>query len=87
MFAFQVLFLFVQHSIDFVDKHKLHVTTRGPFEGGDQERALAATVRQWEQKTINWPRTTSLLEHIATNWERHAEDEDLRAKQDEMRFS
>jgi hypothetical protein len=62
-------------------------TTRGPFDGGNQERALAATIRDWSKSTVQWPRTTKLLSDMANEWERHAEEEDVRARQDEMRFS
>ncbi len=63
------------------------VTTRGPFEGGAQERSLAATVRGWSKATTKWLRTSRLLEEIAQEWEHHAEQEDLRARQDELRYS
>jgi len=62
------------------------VTTRGPYDGGDQERSLAIEVRRWSKVCSSWPRTAKLLEEIAKNWERHAEQEDSRARQDEMRF-
>jgi hypothetical protein len=63
------------------------VTVRGPFEGGAQERALAATVREWARMATGWPRTAKMLGEMAADWERHAEAEDVRARQDEMRFS
>lgn len=62
-------------------------TMRGPFDGGNQERSLAATIREWTKSTTPWPRTTKLLTDMANEWERHAEEEDVRARQDEMRFS
>jgi len=62
-------------------------TMRGPFEGGNQERALAGMIREWGAKTVEWSRTTNLLRDMAAQWERHAEYEDIRARQDEMRFS
>jgi hypothetical protein len=62
------------------------VTTRGPYDGGDQERSLAIEVRRWSEVCSSWPRTAKLLEEIAKNWERHAEQEDSRARKDEMRF-
>ena len=62
-------------------------TVRGSFEGGAQERVLAATVRSWSKITTNWPRTSKLLEEMAQDWEYHAAQEDLRAKQDELRYS
>jgi hypothetical protein len=62
-------------------------TTRGPFDGGDQERALAKTIREWSKVATAWPRTSKLLEQIAQDWENHAQAEDVRARQDELRFS
>lgn len=62
-------------------------TMRGPFDGGDQERTLAAGIREWSKATVRWPRTTKLLQNMAAEWERHAQDEDVRARQDELRFS
>jgi len=62
-------------------------TMRAPFDGGGQERTLAATIREWAQTTIRWPRTTKMLADMAAEWEHHAELEDVRARQDEMRFS
>ncbi len=62
-------------------------TVRGPFEGGDQERALASTIREWSKSTVAWPRTSRLLEEMAKDWENHARAEDVRARQDELRFS
>jgi hypothetical protein len=62
-------------------------TTRGPFDGGAQERDLAAAIREWGKATVGWPRTTKMLADMAAEWEHQAEAEDIRAKQDEMRFS
>jgi hypothetical protein len=77
----------VEHGIAIERFNMRGVTMRGPFEGGGQERTLAATTREWSRLTVNWPRTSKLLEEMAKDWERHAEAEDVRAKQDELRFS
>jgi len=55
------------------------------FEGGGQERELAATYREWKDLAAAWPRTSTLLENIARRWDSNAEDSDLRARQDMMR--
>lgn len=64
---------------------------RGPFskamyEGGRQERDLAAQNREWASASVRWPRTHALLLRMAEEWERHAEREDIRAKQDELKY-
>lgn len=61
--------------------------TKEPYEGGGQERALAAQCREWSKATQNWPRTSALLEQIAQEWEQHGGREDERARKDVMRFS
>lgn len=55
------------------------------FEGGAQERGIAATYREWRDLAAAWPRTSTLLENMAKRWDRSAEDSDLRARQDMMR--
>jgi hypothetical protein len=62
------------------------VQTRAMYEGGGRERALAEQARQWAKAARGWPRTSSMLNDIAKSWDRHAEDEDERARHDEMRF-
>jgi hypothetical protein len=61
------------------------VVAKSPYEGGDQERQLATTARDWSETARRWPRTSALLRTLAEDWERHAKDADLRARQDEMR--
>lgn len=61
---------------------------RGPFvkplyEGGKEERALAAQYREWGHAAARWPRTSRLLRQIAEDWERHAEQADVRAELDQ----
>lgn len=55
------------------------------FEGGKQERDFAALARGWSKTARRWSRTSALLRALAERWDRQAEDEDLRARQDEMR--
>ncbi len=49
------------------------VTSRRPFEGGQQERDLAAKYRAWEKQTAGrWRRTSRLLRCVAESYERDA---------------
>jgi len=61
------------------------VHTRGVFDGGDQERALAATTRAWANTAAQWPRTASLLNAVAKGWDADAERADLRAAHRRLR--
>jgi excisionase family DNA binding protein len=55
-------------------------TTRGVYDGGSQERALAANYRSWGEAVINrWPRTGRVLMQLADDYERQARREDLEA--------
>lgn len=54
-------------------------------EGGRQERDLAEKYRTWSKAMAGFPRTERLLEGIAKNWVREAEDADIRAQKDELR--
>jgi hypothetical protein len=55
-------------------------TTRGVYDGGDQEWSLAAKYRSWGQAVINgWPRTGRILMQLADDYERQARREDLEA--------
>ena len=56
------------------------------YEGGGQERGLSEQAREWAKATTAWPRTHALLLEIADSWDRWAQREDERARQDEMRF-
>ena len=60
-------------------------TTRGPYDGGDQERSTAAQVRSWSDAAMAWPRTCRMLKGMAAGWERDAEWHDIRARQDQIR--
>ena len=61
------------------------VHSRGVYDGGDDERRLAAGYRADAALAARWPRTASMLRDIASDWERYAEAEDLRAAQRRLR--
>ena len=61
------------------------VTTRAYREGGEQERKLAAELRDAARKLAAWPRTQAVLLSMAASWEEEAKREDLEARQDELR--
>jgi transcriptional regulator with XRE-family HTH domain len=57
-------------------------TSRPMGEGGDQERDLARTYRQWSRATrLEWPRTSALLERLAQTYDEQARWHDGRADQ------
>ena len=57
------------------------VTTRAIGEGGAQERELAAKYRRWaEQRAFDYPFVSSILERIASDYDRQAAREDDEAK-------
>ncbi len=61
------------------------VTVRGPYDGGDQERKLAAQYRDWSTAIINvWPRTGMALRIVAEHYEREARREDAAARDSAM---
>lgn len=56
------------------------ITSRGVYDGGEQERELAQRYREWAQQTAGrWPRTSRVLRGLAESYERDARREDLRA--------
>jgi hypothetical protein len=61
------------------------VTSRAPFEGGQQERSLAQQLRQDAAKIDRWPRTRSILISLAESWEHWARQEDIEAEQLRLR--
>ena len=53
------------------------VSSRGIYEGGAQERGLAAKYRGWaQQRAFDYPYVSSVLETIAADYDREAEEED-----------
>jgi hypothetical protein len=61
--------------------------TKAIYEGGKQERALAAQYRTWADAASNWPRTEALLRRIAGDWDRQAEMADSEAQLDQLRHT
>ena len=56
------------------------VTTRGAYEGGKQERELAATYRAWGQAVKSKsPRTARILRALADDYDRDARRHDVQA--------
>lgn len=57
------------------------VTTRGPYDGGTQERDLARTYRGLARRHGNsHPRVASMLEEIASDYDREGRDQDEQAQ-------
>jgi hypothetical protein len=61
------------------------VTTRGPFDGGKQERELANQIRENARKLDRWPRTKAVLIAQAESLEREAQRQDIEAEQLRLR--
>lgn len=62
------------------------VYSKAMFEGGRQERELAATNRRWADQHRKKPRTLAMLKAIARRWEKDAQRADEDAEKDKMRF-
>jgi hypothetical protein len=63
------------------------VTSRGAFDGGDQERTLAQLFRENAMKIRDrWPTTASLLDHIATRYDNDAKHYDQRAEEIDLKY-
>ena len=57
------------------------VTVRGPYDGGAQERELAAQYRAWADRVRDhWPRSGALLDGLATGYETEARHHDESAE-------
>ena len=56
------------------------------FEGGNQERDLAAQYRRWSAVNVKFPRTKAMLTAIAKQWDRDAKNADESAERDKVRF-
>jgi hypothetical protein len=59
------------------------VSVKAMYEGGGQERAFASKYRTWAEASVSWPRTCAMLRRIAEDWERVAEQADIRAELDQ----
>lgn len=55
-------------------------------EGGDQERVLAKQASDWAEAMPRYPRTAAMLMRISENWLREAEQADLSAAKDSLRW-
>jgi hypothetical protein len=62
------------------------VVSKALFEGGKKERALADEARTWAKSAEAHLRTASMLKVIAADWGTYAEAEDVRARQDQMKY-
>jgi len=59
------------------------VTSRGAYDGGDQERDLATQYRSWSAAVgAHWPRTARVLRAVAESYNRDARHHDLQAELD-----
>lgn len=57
------------------------VTSRGVYDGGQQERNLASRYRRWAKDTAGeWPRVSRVLRGLAEDYEREAQHADARAQ-------
>lgn len=56
------------------------VVSRALYEGGQQERELAATFDKYAKVCANWPRTAKVLKSVAKDYLRQAQQEDERAQ-------
>jgi hypothetical protein len=55
-------------------------------EGGEQERVLARQYREWANAMPEWPRVAAMLMRISERWIRDAEQADLYAQQEALRW-
>ena len=57
------------------------ITTRGLYDGGEQERNIAGRYKSWAQQTAGeWPRTSRILRRLAEEYEREAGQHDAEAQ-------
>lgn len=67
--------------------NKRGVVTKSPFEGGQQERALAEQFRQYADKwSTLYPRTAAILTRIAEGYENEARREDQEAEKRDLEY-
>jgi len=85
--------------IDKIQSHKLNsgfsveiynkrgTVAKSPFEGGQQERALAEQFRQYADKwAIRYPRTSAILRKTAQRYENEAKREDEEAEKEDWEY-
>jgi len=59
-------------------------TSRGPYDGGGQERQLAKRYENYAAKLdAQWPRVAAILRHLATGYRSEAKRHDQEAERDE----
>ncbi|MGA2847751.1 MAG: hypothetical protein ABSE46_02055 [Terracidiphilus sp.] len=73
----------IERGIDISRFNMRGVSRKTMYEGGAQERALAAQYRTWAEASLSWPRTRAMLRRIATDWEAHAQQADIHAELDQ----
>lgn len=57
------------------------ITTRGLYDGGDQERNIAGRYKRWAQQAAGeWPRTSRILRRLGEEYEREAGRRDAEAQ-------
>lgn len=76
----------LESAIESEQLNKRGVYTKAPFEGGGQERGLAADATKAAKTAQAWPRTSALMRRIASMWEHYAQREDQDAEKDKTRF-
>lgn len=76
----------VEHAIMIERFNMRGVYVKDLFEGGLQERNLAAKYRGWADANGLFPRTKSMLTAIAERWDRDATEADLEAEHRRIRF-
>lgn len=62
------------------------VVTYGPYEGGEQERAIGERWRGFANTVgLRWPRTRAMLERIASGWDKFGAHRDSEAEKERLR--
>jgi alpha/beta superfamily hydrolase len=71
-----------------VGRHNMRgVFSKGIYEGGAQERDLAAQYKNWADiSRQRWPRMALVLDTIAKQWEEYAKRADEKAEQAKLRY-
>jgi hypothetical protein len=71
----------VEHGMRLAIANRRGATSRGVFDGGDQERELAAIHREQAGRFADkWPRMAAILEDLAQSYERQARRHDAEAE-------
>jgi hypothetical protein len=70
----------IDRGLDLGIYNRRGITSRGMFDGGDQERNLAATFREQATSATAWPRTRWLLRRLTESYEREARLNDEEAE-------